>query len=162
MWTVTISNWQKHHYSQKFRNIYRKTPCWSLFFVKLRTLNTDSNTCSFLLRNFCETPILKNICVRLLLNWLYESDCLDFVSRQWLSKPTWLSNIAKIPIAFKPELEHNSGHMPFLYLTPRLFSEPRFHMFNQRLLHKKQTLKLLGLLVSIWCYHSFWWRTFWW
>ena len=52
---------------------------------------------------FLRTPILKNICARLLLNWLYEVIVWNFVSRLHL-KPFQLSNIAKIPVAFKPDL----------------------------------------------------------
>ena len=41
---------------------------WSLFIIKLQTfwpatlLKGDSNTGVFLLQNFCDTPIMKNIC----------------------------------------------------------------------------------------------------
>ena len=38
-----------------------------------------------------------------------------------LSKPSWLSNITKKPVAFKPE--------PSFHLTPRLYFELRFSMF---------------------------------
>ena len=33
-----------------------------------------------------------------------EVTVLDFISGQSLSKPSWLSNITKLPVAFKPEL----------------------------------------------------------
>ena len=52
---------------------------------------------------FLRTPILKNICIRLLLNWLYEMIVWKFVFGSHL-KPAWLSNITKIPVAFKPKL----------------------------------------------------------
>ena len=50
-----------------------------------------------------------------------RSDWLGLLSGELLSKPSWLSNIAKIPVAFKPE--------PSLNLTPTLYFEPRFPMF---------------------------------
>ena len=81
-------------------------------------LKRDSNTGVFLLRNFCETPILKNIYLPLLFNWLYKVIVWNFVSEQSLPKLSWLSNITKMPVTFKPELSHNSPHMPSLYLIP--------------------------------------------
>ena len=33
-----------------------------------------------------------------------ESDCLRLFSGESLSKPSWPSNITKIPVSFKPEL----------------------------------------------------------
>ena len=116
--TVTLSNWQKqppevfHKKScfQIFAIITRKHLCFSLFFIKLQTfrpatlLKRDSNTGVFLLWDFCKTPNLKNICLLLLLNWLYEVIVWNFVSEQSLSKPSWLSNITKIPVTFKPDL----------------------------------------------------------
>ena len=55
---------------------------------------------------FLRTPILKNICIWLLLNWLREVIVWNFVSGSHL-KPTWLSNITKIPVAFIPDLYLN-------------------------------------------------------
>ena len=49
------------------------------------------------------TPILKNICVWLLLNWLYEVIVWNFVSGSYL-KPSRLSNITKILVTFITEL----------------------------------------------------------
>ena len=46
------------------------------------------NTCL----KFLRTPILNNICVWLLLNWLYKVIVWNFVSGLHL-KPSWLSNI---------------------------------------------------------------------
>ena len=40
-----------------------------------------------------KTPILKNICIQLLLNWLLEVTVWKFFS--FHSKPSWLSNITK-------------------------------------------------------------------
>ena len=45
----------------------------------------------------------------------------DFISGESLSKPSWLINITKIPIAFKSE--------PFLSLIPTLYFESRFPVF---------------------------------
>ena len=58
----------------------------------------------FTVAKFLRTPILKNICVRLLLNWLLKVIVWNFVSGQSLSKPSWLGNITKIPVAFQSEL----------------------------------------------------------
>ena len=66
-------------------------------------------------------PILKNICVRLLLKRLQEVIDQDFLSGESLSKTSRLSNITKIPFAFKPE--------PSLNLTPTLYFELRFPIF---------------------------------
>ena len=63
-------------------------------------------------------PILKNICVRLLLKRLQEVIDQDFLSGESLSKTSRLSNITKIPFAFKPE--------PSLNLIPTLYFEIRF------------------------------------
>ena len=52
---------------------------------------------------FLRTTIFKNICVRLLLNWLYEVIVWNFVSGSQLI-PFWLSNITKISVAFKSKL----------------------------------------------------------
>ena len=32
-----------------------------------------------------------------------RNDCLELFSRESLSKPSWLSNMTKIPVAFKAE-----------------------------------------------------------
>ena len=66
-------------------------------------------------------PVLKNTCVRLLLKRLQEVIDQDFLSGESLSKPSRLSNITKIPVAFKPE--------PSLNLTPTLYFELRFPIF---------------------------------
>ena len=58
---------------------------------------------------FLRTPTLKNICVWLLLNWLYGVIVWNFVSGSHL-KPSWLSNITK-------------------YQSYTLSCEPRFCMF---------------------------------
>ena len=51
---------------------------------------------------FLRTPILKNICVGLLVNWLYKKIVWNFVSGSHL-KPSRL-NMTKIPVVFKPGL----------------------------------------------------------
>ena len=66
-------------------------------------------------------PILKNIYVGLLLKRLLEVIDYDFLSGESLSKTSTLSNITKIPVAFKPE--------PSLNLTPTLYFELRFPIF---------------------------------
>ena len=42
-------------------------------------------------------------------NWLWEGIFSNFVSGQSFSKPSWLNNITKIPVAFKSELETKFG-----------------------------------------------------
>ena len=66
-------------------------------------------------------PILKNICVRLLLKRLQEVIDQDFLSEESLSKTSKLSNITKTPFSFKPG--------PSLNLTPTLYFELRFPIF---------------------------------
>ena len=58
---------------------------------------------------FLRASILKNIGIRLLLNWLWEVIVWNFVSGQSLSKPSWLDNFTKIPVVFKPELQTQYG-----------------------------------------------------
>ena len=64
--------------------------CWSLFFIKLQTFNPWTLLKKELTQVFSfscscsETSILKNICVRQLLNWLYEVIVWNFVFGQSL------------------------------------------------------------------------------
>ena len=51
------------------------------------------------------------------LNWPQEVIVWDLFDSGQFSKPSWLSNIAKIPAAFKLELHS---------LAPKLSIEPRF------------------------------------
>ena len=83
-------------YSYKFYNIHRQN-----------------------LWKYLKTPFLKNICVWLLLNWIYEVICnhLDSVI---LQKYQSLSNQS-----FKQFL----AQMLSIYLTPTLSCEGRFRMF---------------------------------
>ena len=67
-------------------------------FVKKRLLQW-----CFRAAKFSRTPILKNVGERLILNWLYEVIVWYFVPGQSLSKPSWLSNITEMPVAFKSE-----------------------------------------------------------
>ena len=78
----------------------KKYLCWSLFIIK----RLQHRCFTVNIAKFLRIPILNKICVRLLLNWLYEVIVWGFVSGQSLSKPSWLSNITKIPAAFKSEL----------------------------------------------------------
>ena len=71
---------------------------------------------------FLRTLILKNICVGLLLNWLYEVIVWNLISASHL-KP-----FSKIPVSFKPELKKNLVYVPSIYLTPTLSCKPRFCM----------------------------------
>ena len=83
--------------------------------------------------------IFKNICVRLLLKRFQEVIDQDFLSGESLSKTSRLSNITKIPFAFKPE--------PSLNLTPTIYFELRFPIFIITIMTKKQTIVVPGLLV---------------
>ena len=73
------------------------------------------------------TPILKNICVRLLLNWLYEVIVWNFVSGSHL-KLSRLSNITKIPVAFKALNKVWCNYLLHI-LTLTLSCKRRFRMF---------------------------------
>ena len=82
------------------------------------------NTCVKILR----TPILKNSCLQLLLNWLFEVIVWKFVSGLHL-KRSWLSNITKYQSLSSQSFKQILVHMLSIYLTPALSCEPRFHMF---------------------------------
>ena len=84
---------------------------------------------------------LKNICVPLLLKRFQEVIIWDFFSEKSLSKPSWLSNIKKIPVTFKPE--------PSLNFTPTLYFEPRFPMFTISGFDRKATLAVPCLSFKI-------------
>ena len=62
------------------------------------------------------------------LNLLYKVIVWNFVSGSDL-KPSRLSNVAKIPIAFKSSFKQNLAHMSPMYLATTLSCEPRFRMF---------------------------------
>ena len=87
-------------------------------------------------------PVLKNTCVRLLLKRLQEVIDQGFLSGESLSKPSRLSNITKIPVAFQPE--------PSLNLTPTLYFELRFPIFiiNGYERKKKKRLQSLDFLLE--------------
>ena len=82
---------------QTEKNRHRRFSIKTLFLKILQYLRENVSV------KFLRTPILKNICVWLLLNWLYEVIVWNFVSGSHL-KPSRLSNITKIPVAFKTEL----------------------------------------------------------
>ena len=77
-WTITLSNWQKQS-PEVFCNIQRETPVLESFLNKVAGLYV----CNFIkkkklqhrcfpvnIANLLRAPILKNICIQLLLNWL--------------------------------------------------------------------------------------------
>ena len=66
------------------------------------------------IRKFLSSLILKNID-------LIGIDCLGLSFWRVAFKTHWLSNIAKIPVAFKPQ--------PSLNLTLTLYFKPRFRIF---------------------------------
>ena len=92
--TVTLSNWQKHapevfykkHVLKNFAIITGKHLCWSLSFINLLTFTPltlfkrDSNVDAFPIRNFCETPDLKNICLTAASELTLQSDCFELCS----------------------------------------------------------------------------------
>ena len=81
---------------KNFAIFTRKHLCWSLFFIFIK--KRLQQRC-FAVSKFLRSFILKNIGLGLLLNWTYEVIVLNFVSGQSLSKPSWLGNITKIPLA---------------------------------------------------------------
>ena len=74
---------------QTGKSSHQSFPMKTLFLNILQY--SRENTCVKLLR----TPILKNICIWLLLDWLFEVIVWKFASGSHL-KPSWLSNITKI------------------------------------------------------------------
>ena len=95
---------------------------------------SQENTCV----KFLGTPILKNICIQMLLSWLYELTVWDFVSGSHL-KPSW-----------NQSFKQNLVHMPSIYLTPILSGKPRFCMFiiNSYFTKSKCLFVVLGLLIK--------------
>ena len=95
--------------------------CLSHFFMKLQTfrpstlLKRDSKTGVFLLQNFWETYIEEYLRIGAS-ELILQSDCPKLVSGQSLSKPSSLSNITKILVAFKPKLflKQNSAYAVFI------------------------------------------------
>ena len=117
---------QKNLFSNISKYLQENT-CSSLFFIKVQTFRrttlikktpTQVFSCCEI---FAKYLFLKNICVRLLLNWLDEVIVWNFVSGQSVSKPTWLSNITKIPVAFKPELLTEFGAYAVFIFNPYTF-----------------------------------------
>ena len=93
-WTATLSNWQKKppevfskkSCSQKFPNIHRKTPVLESLFQKV----ADLQDCNFIKKR------LQHRYLSVPKFWWW--------SGLSLSKPSWLSNITKITVAFKSQL----------------------------------------------------------
>ena len=76
--------------------------------------------------------------------WLYEVLVWNLISGQLLLKPSWLSNITKIPVAFKPELYTQFGaYAVFKYNHQAFFWTYTTQKANELL----RLLWLLGLLV---------------
>lgn len=67
----------------------------------------------FPVANLRRTPLSMNICVRLLLKWLYEVIVWNIISGQSLSKPSWNNPLSN------QNFKHNSARMPSLHLTLR-------------------------------------------
>ena len=100
---------------------------------------------------FLRTPILKKICIRLLLSdfskWLFRTFFLESPFQNYpdlviLQKYQWLLNQA---------FKHNSVNMPSFSLTPMLSSEPGFlRMFIINGYNRKSKMLVVpGLLVTI-------------
>ena len=98
-------------YYEKFSQ-YSQENTWACNLIKRRL---QHRCFPVNIEKFLKKPILKNICVRLLLKRLQEVIDQDFLSGESLSKTSRLSNITKIPFAFKPE--------PSLNLTPTIYFE---------------------------------------
>ena len=106
---------------QTEKSSYRR---FSIKTVFLKTLQySRENTCRELLR----TPISKNICARLLLNWLHEVAVWSFVCGSHL-KASWLCNITKKKQSLSNQSFSEICHT-CLYLTLTLSCEPRFCIF---------------------------------
>ena len=98
-------------------------PRFSIKMLFLKILQySQENTCVNILR----ISILKNICIRLLLNRLYEVIVRKFVSRLHLLDPVILQ---KYHLFLSQSFKQNLAHMPSMYLTPTLSCETRFCMF---------------------------------
>ena len=67
---------------KNFAIFTRKQLCWSIFLIKQQTsrpvtlLKSNSSTGAWNIAKFLRTPILKNICKRLLLEVFYKKDVL--------------------------------------------------------------------------------------
>ena len=111
---------------ENFAIFTEKHLCWSLFFsfIKKRLQHRCFTDAKFL-----RTPILKNTCVRLLLNyfgkWFFVTLFMDsrfqhHPDSEILQKYQLLSNQC---------FKHNSTHMSSLHSTPTFPFESRFRVF---------------------------------
>ena len=106
---------------------------------------------------FLRTLILKKICVRLILNWLYEVIVRKLVSGSHL-KPSWLSNITKYQSLSNPSFKTKFGaYTVYIFnhglceLTFTLSCEPMFHMFiSNGYYTKRKRLQSLDFLCVLW------------
>ena len=96
------------------------------FSIKILFLNvaifTGKHLCEIIKNNYFE----EHLCTAAseLTLWsdsLFGSLFLD-------QKQPWLSNLTKIPVAFK-RFKQNLSHMPFINLTPTLSCKPRLYIF---------------------------------
>ena len=84
---LTRFAWKANHFGLQSWNIIKKRLQHSCFPVNIAKC--------------LRTHVLRNICIRPLLNWLY-SRWLSWTG-QSVSKPSWLWNNAKIRATFKPQ-----------------------------------------------------------
>ena len=75
----------------------------------------------------------------------------SFVPGHWLSKQSWITDIADIPVTVKLELLtiRSILHAVFNKFNPwAFFWTLSLHVHDQGLLHRKQTIVVVGLLVN--------------
>ena len=103
-WTIlNLFSWNLNAFTKHKEQVCFLFVCLFVIHIKtlfLKILQYSQENASV---KFLGTPILKNIFVQLLLKWLYEVIFWNFVSQSHL-KPSWHSNITKIPVTFKPKL----------------------------------------------------------
>ena len=103
-WTIlNLFSWNLNTFTKHKEQVCFLFVCLFVIHIKtlfLKILQYSQENASV---KFLGTPILKNIFVQLLLKWLYEVIFWNFVSQSHL-KPSWHSNITKIPVTFKPKL----------------------------------------------------------
>ena len=108
---------------KQFHNTHKKTYVLSMYALRPATLfKRDANTCfpvdiwKFQKDLFWRTSVYACFW-RDFRKWFIRT----FFPESRFQKPSWLSNITKIPVAFKPE--------PSLTFAPKFYSELRFPMF---------------------------------
>ena len=95
-----------------------------MMFLKILQYAQENNCMKFL-----RAPILKNICIQLLLNWLYKVIVWNFVSGSHVKLSRLKVILQNYQSLSNQSFKQNLAYMPFIYLTPMLSCEPRIFMF---------------------------------